>query len=521
MATILQEGQVKTNNVGLAYAVQTALGQIPTTGWETVEWNALNTFGNTITRTARTPVSRNRQNRKGSVTDLDSSLEYDTDLTVSSFRDHAAGFVFARGINSDVTQIPATATTGTGFTVAAVSAAQATRFDDGTLVWASGATAPVNNGLHQVNANIASGDTEIQVSTSLTAETAAIRVSFAGWRIASADTVTWTWDGANNQATLAETGIGTQLQALGVIPGMFIHIGSVSSIGGDIQNAFENDEANDMFGFARVVSVSADAVVFDKVSDALQFTDSTDPATPIDLVFGEFFRNVATDDTDFCEFAFCYEASSPGLGDGTPGNTDTSYEYSLDNFCNTMEFQLPLTDKATISYGFVGSETHNPTTTRATGAAAAVDPTQTAAFNTSADIARLRITDTDEDGLTTDFKSLTMTLNNNVSPEKVLGRLGARFLNTGNFVVTLDAQLLFTSPRVVAAIRNNQTLSMDFVVKNDDGTIAVDIPSMTLGDGSREYPVNESVLINTTVEAFEDPTLGTSVGISVMPVPLP
>ena len=127
----------------------------------------------------------------------------------------------------------------------------------------------------------------------------------------------------------------------------------------------------------------------------------------------------------------------------------------------------------------------------------------------------------DEAGLTTDFKSLSLTLNNNANAQKCLGQLGAAFVTFGNFEVDLEMQLLFSNPRVINAIRDNETLTMDFVVKNDDGVIAIDLPSMTLGGGDREFPVNESVLINATAQAFGDPTLGTSIGVSTMPVPLP
>lgn len=523
MATILQEGQVKTNNVGLAFARQTALGVLPTTGWEQVEPNAINGFGATITTVARDPISRNRQRRKGTVTDLDSALDFDADLTLSAFRDHVEAFAFVEGINSDVTQLAATGaetTTDTITGLTALTADQAAKFALDSLLWVTG-SAVGNNGLKSIDTAAVATDTALAVTENLVDETAALRVSFAGHRITAVDVVTWDWDAGNSTATLSSTGIGTAIQALGVIPGMLLHIGSIASLGGAIQNAFENAAANDMFGYARVLTISADAVVFDKVDAALQFDDATDPATPVDLVFGEFIRNVAVDDAEFCEIAFAYEASFPGLGDGTAGNTDTSYQYSIDNFCNTMAFNLPLTDKATIGFGLIGTDTQNPTTTQQTGAANAELPRQTAAFNTSSDIARLRITDVDEAGLTTDFKSLTLNINNNVSPEKVLGRLGARFLNTGNFEIDIEAQLLFTNPLVVNAIRDNQTLTMDFVLKNDDGVIGIDIPSMTLGGGDREFPVNESVLINTTAQAFGDPVLNTSIGISIIPVPLP
>jgi hypothetical protein len=58
---------------------------------------------------------------------------------------------------------------------------------------------------------------------------------------------------------------------------------------------------------------------------------------------------------------------------------------------------------------------------------------------------------------------------------------------------------------------------MDFSIKNDDGGFLVDVPSLTLGGGDKEFPVNESILLNTTAQAFGDTTLGTSLGISMFP----
>ena len=108
-----------------------------------------------------------------------------------------------------------------------------------------------------------------------------------------------------------------------------------------------------------------------------------------------------------------------------------------------------------------------------------------------------------------------------MSGEKVLGFLGNRLINVGNFDVGIEAQMLFTSREIISAIRGNETVTMDFVIKNTDGIIVGDLPSMTLGGGGRDYPLNESVLVNITAEAFQDDAFGTSVGISLIPVPLP
>ncbi|QNN99852.1 hypothetical protein P67b_00093 [Ruegeria phage Tedan] len=516
-------GRVLTNNVALSYAIETAPGT-PGADWVQMEPNGISTFGATITTVARDPISQFRQRRKGTTTDLDSTAEFEADLTLSSFRDFIEGYVFATGVNSDVTQLSAAAaeTTGDTYTgLTAFTAEQAAKFAVDTLVWVSGGANSANIGLKTIAAAASTSDTDLDVNEDLVDETAPFQVSFAGHRIVAGDSVTWTWDGASDLATLAETGLGTQLLTLGLSEGQMIHVGSVAQIGGAIQNAFENAAANDMFGYARVNSISADAVVFDKVDAALQFTDGTDPAGAVDIVFGEFVRNVPVSDPGFLERTFTLEATFPNLGDGSAGNTDTSYQYSLGNYCSTVTFNLPLTDKATASFGFLGLDTENPTTTRRNGADSAFTPNQTSALNTTSDIARIRIPGVDVDGETTCFKSLNLTLNNNASAEKCLGRLGAAFVNFGNFEVDIEAQLLFTSPGVIAAIRNNDTLTMDFIVKNDDGVIAVDLPSLTLGGGDREFPVNESVLINTTAQAFGDANLASSIGVSLMPVPLP
>lgn len=516
--------RVLTNNVGMSYTIETSLG-VAGVNWFLVEPNTFTSFGANITSVSRDPISRNRQRQKGTVTDLDSTVEFDADLTASSFLDFMEGFAFVTGINSDVSLIVSTAaeTTTDTYAVSALTLAQADKFEIDTLIWVSGFSIAANNGLKVINSDIAQSAIAITVAENLTDEAVApagARISIAGHRIATAAVVTWDWNAVTVQASLLLTGVGTILTALGLTPGMTVHIGSIVNAGDTtITSAFENAAANDMFGFARVVSIAADVVVFDKVDLALQFDDLTAPATAVDVLFGQFIRNVSTSSAEFLERSFQFELEFPNLDVGGA----SEFQYALGNFSNTVAFSLPLADKASITFGFIGTDTENPVVaaSRKAGASTALNPTLTEAFNTSADIARLRITNVDESGLTTDFKSVTITLNNNVSPEKVLGVLGAKFINAGNFEINIEAALVFTNPAVVDKIRTNATVTMDFILKNGDGIISVDIPSMTLGGGGREFPVNQSVLINTTAEAFQDSLLGTSIGISTIPVPLP
>ena len=514
--------RVLSNNSSLAYAIEASLG-VPRASWFSLEPNEISQFGTEVTTVARDPISKTRQRRKGTITDVNSGIGFVEDLTLSSFRDFIEGFVFAAAINRDVTDLAVDTVVGGATDSYAPTvdliAAQANKMEVDTLLWAAGFSVPDNNGLKSVKDDIAVA-ADITVNENLAAEAAppsGSRISLAGYRSPATDDPTWTWAIASKQATLALAGLGTKLLALGLTPGQTIHVGSVASVGSAVINGLGVVAVNDMVGYARVVSISAGSIVFDKVSEALQFTAVAALITTVDILFGEFIRNQAVDHVDYLERSFQFELTSPGLGAAGANR----FEYSKGNYCNTVGFSLPLTDKAVATFAFIGTDTESPVAVQNANAVNAKSPTQRAAFNTSADIARLRVTDADEAGLSTDFKSLTLTLNNNVSPEKAVGTVGAKFINFGNFFVNLETQLIFTNEDVIQRIRDNATVTMDFVVKNSDGVIAVDIPSMILGGGGREFPRGESVLINLTCEANDDNIFESSLGVSIIPVPLP
>lgn len=492
-------GRTLTNNFSLQYAIEQSIGVLPgSPEWKLLEPNAISAFGSTITTVARSPISKSRQRRKGTVTDLDSGVEFDGDLTLEHFIDFIEGFCFADFVGAEHT-VPTAATGGATdeYTIPAIGSAMT----QNTLVYARGFTNSANNGLKVVDSGATT--TTIPVTTDLTDEAAIpatqnVSVDVCGYRTATGDLDV---DVTAGVVTLTTTTL--DFTTLGLTAGQAIWVGGDAAI-----NKFST--ANNA-GFARIVSIAANAMVIDKTGQTWATEANTTQA--VDIYFGRFVRNVSVDHSDYLERSFHFEGAYQNL-DNPSGDM---YEYAKGNYCNTVGFELPLTDKATVTFAFAGTDTEPPTDTRETNADSPLVPVQTSAFNTSADIARLRITEVDETGLTTDFKSLTFNINNNVSPEKVLGQLGAKYMNTGNFEIDIECQLLFTNADVVTAIRNNTTVTMDFSIKNDDGAILVDIPSMTLGGGDREFPVNESILINTTAQAFGDTTLGTSLGVSMFP----
>jgi hypothetical protein len=492
--------RVTTNSISLAYTREASLGVLPggSPVWKQAEPNNINRFGAQISRVARTPIQKARQRRKGVVTDLNSGVEFEADATYEQLRDVLDAFFYAKYVGPP-TYIPS-AVTSSGYTVPAVTN---TKFTYGasaakTLVYARGFVIAANNGLKVITGAVANAATTIAV-TGLTAETVAATksamVSIAGVRGATADLQ------IDAQGNLISTAL--DFTTLGLYVGQFIWVGG-AAVGNQFANAANT-------GFARIRVIAANKLTLEKKGQA--FVTDAGTGKDIDILFGEFCRNVDVGDADYQETSTQFQLTSPNLGTGGA----TNYEQALGNYADAITLNINLTDKATASFGFVGTDTQSPSATPATNSGNAQSQTATAALSSATDLARLRIQDVDESGLTTDFKSMTLTLTNNVSPEKVLGKLGAAYMNVGNFEVDIQSTLLFSNGAVVARIRGNTTVGLDFCIKNGDGGVYFDIPSGELDGGDRAFPVNQSVTLNSTLQARKDDALGYSLSASFFP----
>jgi len=523
--------RVLTNNVSLQYTIEDSIGVLPGSPlWKLLEPNSISSYGASITTVARRPISRERGRKKGTVTNLESAVEFDADLTMQSFDDFAEGFVFAEYANvefdlkasSGTVPPPAVATTD-DFTIDSASTLLAGKvvYSVGagiSLVYAKGYTNSANNGIHVLNADLAATDTVVQVASTLVAETPATSASLqvAGIQVSDGDLTLGAPSGG--VATLTSAADIADWSTLGVQVGQMIHIGGLDSSGALI-NALSDAAEDDTYGYARVQSIASNVLTLDKLDTTLDSTANNTGDGVAHVLFGRFLRNVAVtadaDDERFLERSYQFEAVYPDLG----GVGTDEYEYAIGNFANEIALNLPLTDKATATWGFIGTNADDITPTRKTGAATGISPLRTVALNTSSNIVSLT---TDVISAVSDvcFKSVTLTIRNNVTPENCLGTLGASFVNAGLFEVNLEGQMLFTNKEITNAVKNNTTVTFAAILANDDGAMALDLPSLTFGGGDREYPVDQSVLVNITGEAFNDP-VGTipnvSIGISLFP----
>lgn len=517
--------RVNTNNTSLRFAIESSVGVLPgSPQWRIAEFNTIGAYGAQITTTVRRPISQDRGRKKGTVTDLDSSVEFETDLTMDAFTDFAEGFVFAEFANVEFDLKSGTGTlpppaTGTGYTIDGASATlagkiQFSALQYATLVYAKGYAIAANNGLKAVTADTAAAGTAITVSgNSIETPPTNASLQIAGLRVLNDADLTLTVSGST--ATLVSGAAVTNWGSYGIKKGMFIHIGSPTTAGA-VQNGL-GAAGTASYGYARVTADSTNGTLnLDKLDSTL-ITAVGAAGLSQDILFGRFLRNVPvtadTTDNRFLERTYQMEVAYPDLG----GVGVDEYEYAVGNFVNEISFNLPLTDKATLNYAFIGTNSDDVTASRKTNASSAVSPLRTTAFNTSNDIASIT-TDVVSSASEICFKSLTVTIRNNVSPEKCLGTLGARFVNSGLFEVNLEGQMLFTNKAIVNAIKNNTTVTFLTIIDNEDGAIAIDIPEMNLGDGGREFPVDQSVLVNITGQSFTSSSYGYDVGISIFPV---
>lgn len=522
--------RVLTNHSAFAVARQESRGVLGADpDWFGLEPNSIGDAGAEITTTPRNPISKLRQRRKGTVTDLDSAFSYEADLTMDLIHRFTDCLVMADAGNADLTFRGAPATSS-GYTIPAATADQAQKIrwvsgGPATLVYARGYQAAANNGLKPITADVAAAGVLITVAGN-SAETPPTNaeVSVAGIRAEAGDLAVTVTAGI---ATLT-SGNGSSVNPLnfthlGVKVGQRIHIGGLTST-----NRFFGAGPIVSFGSGRIRTIEAGTMTLDKLDATLITSDGTTTGAggtevAVDLLYGRFYRNVPVDSSEFLEQYLQFESEYPNLYETdppTPVAEPDGYEYSLDNLLDEWVFNFAGQDKATCELSFVGTDTEPPVdgASRKTNADSPISPLFTEAINTSADFVRLRIADVDDDGLTTDFKDTTITVRNNVSPEKVLGVLGARYMNTGNFEVDVESTVLFTNAEVPARIRENTTVSMDWTIQNDDGAAAYDVPSGTLGDGSKEFPTDESIRVAVTLQAFVDSFFGTSFSCSLFPV---
>lgn len=305
----------------------------------------------------------------------------------------------------------------------------------------------------------------------------------------------------------ALTSTTADFTTMSLIPGEWIFIG-----GDAASEAFTNvDAAGNSVnnGFARIHTVAANRLDFDKTSFVMTAEAST--TETIRLFFGRVLKN-ESDPTLQVRRTYQLERTLGAPDDAVPAEIQAEYVEGWTP--NEFTFNFTTADKITVD--LTGIATDVSTIDGPTGLKAGSRPTLVSgdAFNTSNDIARLKLSVLDRlagsapSALFAFLTEFSVNINNNVTPNKAISVLGAFDVTAGQFNVEGSMEAYFASVAAVASIRNNDDITLDFaMVKGAAGSkagVLVDVPLITLGDGRLAVEQDEAITLPLDIPAGAD-----------------
>jgi len=477
------------------WAEATMVGGVDAVGippaWHPLEPNSYSDFGGQISTVARNPINPIRQRKKGVTTDLDASGGFNQDVTFDNTTRLLQGFLFA-DIREKKTTNPLN---GTQRVISAASGAldtytsngNMTGFLAGNLVLATGFAESANNGL-----KVAVGDATANVLTvtdGLVTEasppaTAALKTVGHQFTNGTLNVVM-----SGGLVVLTRASGTDDYTTLGLIPGEWIYVG------GDASGvSFANNG-----GFARVSAVTTSSITLDKVGWIP--VAETGAGKTVRVFFGDVIRN---EDTPSLIKRRTYQVERT-LGTDDNG---TMVEYLVGAVCNELTLNMSQADKVTIDMSFIAVDNEQRDGTQGVkdGTRPSLRPGD--AFNTSSDFSRIKlaIADPEDSSPTALFAfatEMSVSINNNASPNKAIGVLGAFDVSIGTFEVGGKMTAYFANVDAVRAVRNNSDVTLDIaMVKNNQGML-FDLPLVSLGDGRLAVEQDQPITIPLETNAAE------------------
>lgn len=479
---------------GLRYAEEASLGVLPGSPvWRPMEPNSYNNFGGNISSVARNPINDSRQRQKGTVTDLDASGGVNIDLVQNALQDIMQGVFFASLRRK--AEFGNSADGGTGVITGVVAssheytaASGLNIFRAGDLVFGTGFANSANNGLKHI-ATASSTAPVVSETVMNETPTTSAKLTAVGFQFASGDAV------ITNSGTAYPTLTTTakDLTQLGIIPGEWIFIGDDSNAAYEFATAANNC-------FARVRSVATNTITFDKTHKTM-VTDNGSGKT-VRIFVGRVVKNEVS--TTIKRRSYNIERLLGVPDDDNPSNYQS--EYLIGSVPNEFKLNVASAGKVTcdISFMSIDHETRSADDGVKSGSRPSI--VGESAFNTSSDFSRMKMAlastvSGNPAALFAYVTDLSVTINNNVTPDKAVGVLGAFDVTAGDFVVTASATAYFADVAAVQAVRNNANVSLDAVLVKENAGIALDLPLVMLGDARANVVKDKAIELPLSINA--------------------
>jgi hypothetical protein len=468
-------------DVSFCYSIESAIG-VSGTLWKSIEpnpgsWKA----GAEIKTVARMPVTPDRQERPGSVIDLDAGVEYESDMMYDACEDLLEMALCVTAKRGTVANPTARWTTGTSTITSVTGTGYVTSaggdWPNNTLVVARGFALAANNGLKLL---AGSSTTVLVKAAGLAAETTSV-VQNAQLEVCGVQAAVNDLNVVASGQKITSTVLNFTLLPISV--GQEIYIGDLAS---GAAFTFTNSVNR---GFWRITAIAAGALSLDR-GPGSALVDETGTGLTIRLFYGAWLRPVARTSTSFLDRSVSFEAAYNDL---------LLYHYSKGQKLDQLVLTAPTTNKATLKASFKGLDSPAPVAagSRLAGASTPNSVVANTLIATVSDMPRLRMITQAEAALSTDgswFETVTMTISDNVNPKKYLGSLGASRNVLGRFGIKIACVGVFTDSLLLSAIRNNTSLGFGFCLRGlGDGAIYFDVPDARAGGGALTQPDNDLV----------------------------
>lgn len=452
------------------------------TFWYGLEPNSYSDLGGELTTMARAPIDPSRQNKKGTVVDLDADGGFNQDFTQTNLTRLLQGFFFADARQAFGTDTLNGAPIAIGAVAPSAYAASSglDAFVAGQLLYASGFGNPANNGLKRVTTSSAVSVTVAEVLVVEASPPAAAKLESVGWSFPAGDVAMTLVGGL---AVLVGSGSVDFTLIPNLIPGAWVFLG-----GDATASRFTN-----AYGYARIGSLTAMQIVFDEVTWVPEAEAGA--GKTIQMFTGTIIRNEKQPSL-IKRRSYNIERT---LGEGANG---TQAEYLEGAVANELTLNVPQADKLNVDLTFVACDntyvSGDPGDELKTGTRVSAPAED--AYNTSSDIYRIKLhvhdaASSNPANLFGYVSEATLSINNGVTPNKALGVLGAFDTSAGNFEVTGSMTAYFETVAAAKAIRANADVGFSAIFAAKNKGFLFDMPLLGLGGGRIQVEANEPVMI--------------------------
>lgn len=473
---VCQVNKIDSNVTTLFIAEEECPKQLPTTPvWYAQEPNSYSDFGADISTVARSPIDPSRQRLKGSISGLDASAGFNTDLTKTNLIRLMQGFCFADARQDATTQpVNGSSVALTGVDADSYNAAAGLDiFATNDLVLGTGFLTPTNNGLKKVSTVTA---TSVNVVTPLVIETPPIaaKLERVGHEFADGDVALTSVNGVVNLTATAGV-----FDSFGLTAGQWVFVGgddTVNRLGANV-------------GFARISAISAKTLTFDLTT--FQAIDNVGTDVSLQLFWGIVIRNEPAQ-SDIKTRSYQLERQLGNDGNGIQS------EYITGAVANEFTLNIPTEDKITVDLAFVGLDNEQRTGLQGLKTGNRVAAKGEQAFNTSSDIVANRMyvyddSTTQPTGLFGYISEGSLEINNNVSAIKAVGSIGGFDVSVGTFEVGGSVTAFFTNIAATQAVRNNADVGFYSITAAKNSGFLFDIPLLSLGGGDIEVEADNPI----------------------------